>query len=234
MPHEIIIGCYEQHLLGFTYPELKPSFTSKQHNSPVRTLDINQESSMLASAGIDEQVYLINLKNRREYGALFGHSGSVNQVKFAENGSLYSASDDGLMIHWKNVKVPGSKKKSWEKMGQVSGKVKAVNSKAKIEDSKFVSIGIHPSSNLAILGNAGAKGLDIVDLSNEKVVASKRLRGKGKKQQLDVPNFVEFTPDGQKMVIFSEPATLRCKGIDGNDVWKVASELRNGFEMENV
>jgi len=187
---------------------------------------------MLASAGIDEQVYLINLKNRREYGALFGHSGSVNQVKFAANGSLYSASDDGLMIHWKNVKVPGSKKKSWEKMGQVSGKVKAVNSKAKIEESKFVSIGIHPSSNLAILGNAGAKGLDIVDLNNDKVVASKRLRGKGKKQQLDVPNFVEFTPDGQKMVIFSEPGTLRCKGIDGNDVWKVSSELTKVYDMK--
>merc|ERR1712086_1050260 len=43
------------------------------------------------------------------------------------------------------------------------------------------------------------KGLDIVDLQNDKVVASKR---------------------------------LRCKGIDGNDVWKVQSELTKVYDMK--
>ena len=109
------------------------------------------------------------------------------------------------------------------------GQVKNDNDKkSKTEEAKFCSLGIHPSGKLGLLGNSGGKSLDIVDLSNEKIVASKKLRGKGKKNALDVPNFVEFTEDGSKMIIFSEPNTLRLRGMNGDEIWKVNSELKTG------
>lgn len=237
---EIVIGTYDHCLLGIKVdkletikPELSLSFTLKQQTGTIRTIACSNKQHWLVSGGDEEQLHLINLKTRKEYGSLLGHSGTITDLKFLTDGSLVSCSGDGTIIFWKYGKVNGSKKALWEKYDSISNTKNDMKKVHKDEPYKektsYKTMAIHSSENLAICGDATFKTLNILDFTEKSVVAEKKLRGKGKKNPLDRPDQIEFS--GDDFYIFTEPNILRKRDLTGIEKWKVSLSMTkvNGF-----
>nr|XP_046910398.1 p21-activated protein kinase-interacting protein 1-like [Dermatophagoides farinae] len=116
---EIIIGTYEEFLVGFQLKKrssiqeeqdnvsneylLEQSFTNHGHNGSVRCLAASNK--YIASGSIDERINLINIRHRLETGTLISHSGTITALEFLRTSYLFSASDDGTIAIWSAGKV---------------------------------------------------------------------------------------------------------------------------------
>lgn len=99
---EIVVGTYEEFVLGYKIePELKnvekcslvPSFTSKSHCGPVRSLCAG--SKYVVSGGSDEICKIFDMTKRAEHGTLMHHEGTVSCLATHSTTShLLTASDD--------------------------------------------------------------------------------------------------------------------------------------------
>ncbi|XP_046465767.1 p21-activated protein kinase-interacting protein 1-like [Neodiprion pinetum] len=116
---EIIIGTYEQFLLGYGVEtsddgfKLIRNFATHTHQASIR--DLASSRHYLASAGADDSIYLYNMQNRMETGKLTHHNDTVNSIAFTPNAShILTCSTDGsiaavrcgnwkLEKHWKNA-----------------------------------------------------------------------------------------------------------------------------------
>ncbi|XP_046744913.1 p21-activated protein kinase-interacting protein 1-like [Diprion similis] len=116
---EIIIGTYEQFLLGYKVEtsddgyKLIQNFATHTHQASIR--DLASSRHYLASAGADDSIYLYNMKSRMETGKLAHHNDTVNSIAFTPNAShILTCSTDGsiaavrcgnwrLEKHWKNA-----------------------------------------------------------------------------------------------------------------------------------
>ncbi|XP_015173845.1 PREDICTED: p21-activated protein kinase-interacting protein 1-like [Polistes dominula] len=99
---EIIVGTYEQYLLGYKFTnivneyKLEKSFATHSHLGSIRSVASNKY--YLASAGADETICLYDLRNRIESGKLMHHNDTVNNVTFTSEAShLFSCSKDGTI-----------------------------------------------------------------------------------------------------------------------------------------
>ncbi|XP_043501506.1 p21-activated protein kinase-interacting protein 1-like [Polistes fuscatus] len=99
---EIIVGTYEQYLLGYKFTnivneyKLEKSFATHSHLGSIRSVASNKY--YLASAGADETICLYDLHNRIESGKLMHHNDTVNHVTFTPEAShLFSCSKDGTI-----------------------------------------------------------------------------------------------------------------------------------------
>nr|XP_012226354.1 PREDICTED: p21-activated protein kinase-interacting protein 1-like [Linepithema humile] len=137
-PFEIIVGTYEQYLLGYKVQnivneyQVEKSFATHSHLASVRSVASNKR--YLASAGADETVCLYDMRQRRESGKLMHHTDTINCVTFTPEGShLFTCSKDGSIgaIRCGNWQM--------EKLWPTAHKGSAVN-----------TLAIHPSGKLAL------------------------------------------------------------------------------------
>ena len=98
---ELILGTYENFLLGYKYPSLEQTFNIHQHKNAVKSINVNNKG-LVVSGGGDENVHLLNLKSRKEYGSLFSHNDKICGVHFSGKNDhlLYSTSEDGTIVRW--------------------------------------------------------------------------------------------------------------------------------------
>ncbi|XP_072742967.1 p21-activated protein kinase-interacting protein 1-like [Anoplolepis gracilipes] len=137
-PFEIIVGTYEQYLLGYKVHNIvneyniEKSFATHSHVASVRSVSSNKY--YLASAGADETICLYDMRSRRESLKLLPHTDTINCVVFAPEGShLFTCSSDGSIsaIRCGNWQV--------DKLWPTAHKGSAVNTFA-----------IHPTGKLAL------------------------------------------------------------------------------------
>ncbi|XP_032662595.1 p21-activated protein kinase-interacting protein 1-like [Odontomachus brunneus] len=139
---EIIVGTYEQYLLGYRVQctmhnivneyKVEKSFATHSHVASIRSVASNKH--YLASAGADDVVCLYDLRNRRESGKLMFHNDTINCIAFTPEAShLFTCSNDGSIAavrcgNWQT-------EKHWQKAHKGS----AVN-----------ALAIHPTGKLAL------------------------------------------------------------------------------------
>ncbi|XP_017781488.1 PREDICTED: p21-activated protein kinase-interacting protein 1-like, partial [Nicrophorus vespilloides] len=140
---EIILGTYEQFVLGFFYDkkanELTQSFATHSHSGSVRCVSYNK--GILASGGTDDHIIIYNLKTRREQSTLNHHSSTITCLQFTNKCShLLSGCQDGSL----GIVRVGSwqLEKLWEKAHR---------------DVAVVDIAVHQSNKLAL--TLGADGI---------------------------------------------------------------------------
>lgn len=103
--YEILVGTYEEYVLGFKLtPQLKTStkydlvsnFSVKAHNGPVRCLAAG--SRFAVSGGSDENCKIFDLVKRVEHGVLGHHDGTVSALAtHCPTSHLVTASDDNSL-----------------------------------------------------------------------------------------------------------------------------------------
>ena len=144
-PFEIIVGTYEQYMLGYKVNnivneyKMERTFATRSHISSVRAVASNRH--YLASGGADDSVYLYDMRYRIESGRLMHHNSTVNCVAFTPDAShLFTCSDDGTIaaIRCGNWQM----EKHWQK----PHKGLAVN-----------TLAIHPTGKIAL--STGADGI---------------------------------------------------------------------------
>lgn len=144
-PFEIIVGTYEQYLLGYKVNnivneyKMERTFATRSHISSVRSVASSRH--YLASGGADDSVYLYDMRHRVESGRLMHHNSTVNCVAFTPEAShLFTCSNDGSIaaIRCGNWQL----EKHWQK----PHKGLAVN-----------TVAIHPTGKIAL--STGADGV---------------------------------------------------------------------------
>ncbi|CRL03019.1 CLUMA_CG016376, isoform A [Clunio marinus] len=138
---EIIVGTYEEFLLGYRVRpsrsndrkyDLFQTFSTHSHTSSIRTVATN--GKLVASGGADDRICVYDLEKRRAIDDLYVHDGTINSLTFVPDGSyLISGGADGKMTFVKtnNWKV--------DKVFERAHKGSSVN---------FISV--HPSGKLAL------------------------------------------------------------------------------------
>lgn len=221
---ELILGTYENFLLGYKFPALTQTFNIKQHNNSIKSISINNKTGMLASGGADENIHLLNLKSRKEFGCLFSHNDKISKVHFHEKtGCLYSISEDGTVVKWEykshtlnqNTSTPKNKKSKpiWDK----------TNTLKTSENNKLIAADIHNSGNLMVASDKTSKQLLFISLINQGQVASKKkLRGTQKSSPLDLAKLIKFYKDD--FFLLCEKNIIRFM-VQGQEKWKHVSEI---------
>lgn len=87
------------------YPvALKPARTLMQHAKGVRTVAVSRDGTVLASGGLDRQIFLWDTKTWQPRGPLKGHPGDITGLAFAPDGkrlaSVSSTPDTCLIRVW--------------------------------------------------------------------------------------------------------------------------------------
>eukprot|EP00058_Branchiostoma_floridae_P024162 XP_002609652.1 hypothetical protein BRAFLDRAFT_83650 [Branchiostoma floridae] len=90
---EVVVGCYEQMLLGFRLVEggeeckLKPTFTDNSHTGCVKA--VASGGHVLASGSTDETIHLYNMETRTELGTLLQHD-VADLIHWSPKGDMYA------------------------------------------------------------------------------------------------------------------------------------------------
>ncbi|XP_076761313.1 p21-activated protein kinase-interacting protein 1-like [Xylocopa sonorina] len=186
-PFEIIIGTYEQYLLGYKVNrivneyKMGKSFATHSHVGSIRSVANNKH--YLASAGADDSVYLYDLRYRVESGKLMHHNDTVNCVAFTPEAShLFTCSNDGSIaaIRCGNWQV----EKHWLK----PHKGLAVN-----------TLAIHPTGKIAL--STGADGiLRTWNLVKGRQAYATNLAPRLKLDAKHV-NVLKWSPNGEKYLL---------------------------------
>ncbi|XP_012274424.1 p21-activated protein kinase-interacting protein 1-like [Orussus abietinus] len=142
---EIIVGTYEQFLLGYKIHQVKDelklerSFATHSHQSSIRS--VSSRKHYLASAGADDLVSLYDMRPRVESGRLAHHNGTINVIEFTPDAShLLTGSSDG------SISIVRCGNWQLEKHWQKAHKGFPVN-----------TLAIHPSGKIAL--SAGGDGV---------------------------------------------------------------------------
>lgn len=101
-PFEIIVGTYEQFLLGYKVTnvvkeyKMEKSFATHSHLGSLRSVASNKH--YLASGGADDSIYLYDMRHRVESGRLMHHTDTVNCIAFTPEAShIFTCSNDGTI-----------------------------------------------------------------------------------------------------------------------------------------
>ncbi|XP_043284150.1 p21-activated protein kinase-interacting protein 1-like [Venturia canescens] len=142
---EIIVGTYEQFLLGYKVINvddaytLERSFATHSHLASIRA--VASDRHYLASGGADDTVCLYDMRYRIESGRLMHHTGTINCINFTPEAShVMTASNDG------SIGIVRCGNWELEKHWKAPHKGNAVN-----------ALAIHPSGKLAM--SAGGDGV---------------------------------------------------------------------------
>jgi protein MAK11 len=100
--HEILVGTYEQYVLGYKIAavglkdeekwELTPTFNVHAHSGPVRSIGAGAKYAF--SGGTDEVCKIFDMTTRTEHGTLMHHDGTVSCLATHAPSHLLTASDD--------------------------------------------------------------------------------------------------------------------------------------------
>ncbi|XP_063976354.1 p21-activated protein kinase-interacting protein 1-like [Diachasmimorpha longicaudata] len=184
---EVIVGTYEQFLLGYKVEKvekkckLERSFATHSHLASVRT--VTARKHYLASGGADDSIYLYDMKQRTETGKLMHHDGTVNCVAFTPDAThLLSCGNDG------SIGIVRCGNWQLEKHWKAPHKGSAVN-----------TLSVHPTGKLAL--SIGADGvLRTWNLVKGRQAYATNLISRFKYDAKYV-NIVLWSPDGTKYLI---------------------------------
>ncbi|CAH1253630.1 PAK1IP1 [Branchiostoma lanceolatum] len=132
---EVVVGCYEQMLLGFRLVvgeeecKLEPTFTDNSHTGCVKA--VASGGHVLASGSTDETIHLYNMESRTELGTLLQHDGSITCLQFYDSSHMLSGAEDGTMCVWQTG--------TWECLKSMRGHKGGIS-----------SLSVHPSGKLAL------------------------------------------------------------------------------------
>lgn len=186
-PFEIIVGTYEQYLLGYKVRnvvneyKMEKSFATRSHSASVRCAANGKH--YLASGGADDSVYLYDMRYRVESGRLMHHNDTVNSIAFTPDAShVFTCSNDGSIaaIRCGNWQM----EKHWLKAHKGS----AVN-----------ALAIHPTGKLAL--STGADGI----LRTWNLVKGRQVYATNlvPRLRLDAKNVavLKWSPNGEKYLL---------------------------------
>ncbi|XP_054153266.1 p21-activated protein kinase-interacting protein 1-like [Oppia nitens] len=132
---EIIVGTYEEFLIGYQLKcidgsyALEQSFADRAHCGSVRCLSTSPK--FMVSGSTDEVIHIFNMYRRSDSGTLNQHSGTITDLEFYKTSHLFSASEDGTVCVWET--------RSWVCEKTLRGHKDAIT-----------SISIHPSGKLML------------------------------------------------------------------------------------
>ncbi|XP_075156609.1 p21-activated protein kinase-interacting protein 1-like [Haematobia irritans] len=100
---EIIIGTYEEFLLGYKVeikndkPSLVQSFADRSHSGSIRCVAVKDQ--WIATGATDDRIFIYDMSTRKQAQILLSHDGTINSLAFTPDGThLLSAADDGRLI----------------------------------------------------------------------------------------------------------------------------------------
>lgn len=208
---EIIVGTYEEVLLGFKLIksptdgltdsvkfELKQTFADSSHAGSITSVAV--QWPWVASGGTDDRIFVYDMRTRKQSQIILSHAGRVNTLKFTPDLShLLSGSDDGHMI--------ATRVGSWTKEGDWQ---KAHAGQA------VTHISCHPSSKLA-LSLGGNQVLNTWNLVNGRVAYKTNLKNKA---TLGLqPGCLSWSKQGDHFTL-SGPLVLEIWGIENAHVMR--------------
>lgn len=200
----ILTGSYEHNMLCVSLilpsdkaktPVFQPIFHLESHSLSIYCVSASKR--YLVSGSKDEHIKIYDLQKRKELGDLLSHEGSINTLRFSNNGKwLLSGSNDKSIIIWRV--------KDWEIFGKLKGHKEAVT-----------DLAIHPSNKIAISCSAD-NTLRLWNLMTVKKAAVLRLKYENTKAQK--PQFIRWSISGDyflvallnKVLIYS---TNTCKVV---------------------
>nr|XP_002714216.1 p21-activated protein kinase-interacting protein 1 isoform X2 [Oryctolagus cuniculus] len=180
---ELVAGCYEQVLFGFTVqPERKASddhekwtavahFTHHAHTASLSAVAVN--SRFVVTGSKDETIHIYDMRKKIEHGALVHHNGTITCLKFHGSRHLISGAEDGLICVWDA--------KKWECLKSI-----------KAHKGHVTFLSIHPSGKLAL-----SVGTDKT-LRTWNLVEGRSAFIKNIKQNAHI---VEWSPKGEKYIV---------------------------------
>lgn len=180
---ELVAGCYEQVLFGFSvHPESKASgdrqkwtpvadFTHHAHTASLSAVAAN--SRFVVTGSKDETIHIYDMKKKIDHGALVHHNGTITCLKFHGNRHLISGAEDGLICVWDA--------KKWECLKSI-----------KAHKGHVTFLSVHPSGKLAL-----SVGTDKT-LRTWNLVEGRSAFIKNIKQNAHI---VEWSPRGEKYVV---------------------------------
>ncbi|XP_024936959.1 p21-activated protein kinase-interacting protein 1-like [Cephus cinctus] len=184
---EIIVGTYEQFLLGYKVQRvnneytLERSFATHSHQASIR--DVASKKHYLASTGADDSVYLYDMRYRLESGRLTHHNDTVNCIEFTPEAShLFTCSNDGSIaaVHCGNWQL--------EKHWRTAHKGSPVN-----------VLAIHPTGKIAL--SAGGDGvLRTWNLVKGRQAYATNLVPRLKEDAKHI-SILKWSPDGDKYLL---------------------------------
>ncbi|EDW53827.1 p21-activated protein kinase-interacting protein 1-like [Drosophila sechellia] len=206
---EIILGTYEEVLLGFkliesptdglTNPvkfQLKQTFADNSHAGSITSVAV--QWPWVATGGTDDRIFVYDMRTRKQSQIILSHAGTVNTLEFSPDLShLLSGSDDGHMI--------ATRVGSWTKEGVWK---KAHAGRA------VTHISCHPSSKLA-LSLGCDQVLNTWNLVKGRVAYKTNLKNKA---PLGFhPGCLSWSKQGDHFTL-SGPLTMEIWGIEGANV----------------
>ncbi|XP_033169902.1 p21-activated protein kinase-interacting protein 1-like [Drosophila mauritiana] len=206
---EIILGTYEEVLLGFKLIEsptddltksvkfqLKQTFADNSHAGAITSVAV--QWPWVATGGTDDRIFVYDMRTRKQSQIILSHAGTVNTLEFSPDLShLLSGSDDGHMI--------ATRVGSWTKEGVWK----------KAHAGRVVTyISCHPSSKLA-LSLGCDQVLNTWNLVKGRVAYKTNLKNKA---TLGChPGCLSWSKQGDHFTL-SGPLTLEIWGIEGANV----------------
>ncbi|XP_055298032.1 p21-activated protein kinase-interacting protein 1-like [Sitodiplosis mosellana] len=195
---EVIVGTYEQFLLGYKVEQdgddkysMHQSFAVHAHIASIRT--VHAKGKYLASGGADDRVYVYDMKKRQEIQLLTTHNAMINHIRFTPDAThLFTASSDGSLA--------ATRTGSWISEGKW---------KAPHNGKAITQISIHPSGKLALTLGADLT-LKTWNLVKGRQIFTTNLKSKSK-LGYNI-EFVEFGPSGDNFVL---------SGAQAVEVWSI-------------
>lgn len=176
----------EDNLLSLT-----ANFAYNAHTGAVRSAALF--GSTLVTGGSDETIRIYDLARKVELGTLFQHNGTINALRFAQDGTrdlLFSAGDDAAICVWRVS--------DWRCLKRLSGHQTAV-----------LDVAVHPSARVA-LSVAKDRSLFMWNMLRGKVAYSAKTKG-------GAASCVRWAPGGEKYML-SCGKTVTLSKVEGRTV----------------
>ncbi|XP_037932055.1 p21-activated protein kinase-interacting protein 1-like [Teleopsis dalmanni] len=100
---EIIVGTYEEFLLGYKIVQkddktvLTQSFADKSHSATIKCVAVKGE--WIATGAADDRIFIYNMRLRKQSQIILSHEGTINALSFTPDEThLLSGGDDGQMV----------------------------------------------------------------------------------------------------------------------------------------
>ncbi|KAH8289393.1 hypothetical protein KR054_004565 [Drosophila jambulina] len=202
---EIIVGTYEEYLLGYQLKEedeksskiqLKQTFADKSHAGSIKSVAV--QGHWVATGGSDDRIFVYDMRTRQQSQILLSHAGTVNTLTFSPDLThLLSGSADGHMI--------ATRVGSWSTEGDWR-KAHA--------GQPVTHISCHPSSKLA-LSLGGDQVLNTWNLVKGRVAYKTNL--KSKKTLGSAPECLSWSTSGDHFTM-SGPLVIEIWDIKNANV----------------
>lgn len=217
--------------------ELLRTFNGHQ-GSKVEYVTFSPQGNMLASAGFDHLIHILNNNDQTDVKIINGHKALVNHVAFSRNGGMFlSASDDGTLKVWdtatgnqlysymgavqsalfkQNYFAVFSPDERYVFFGGKNGKIYRVALAADaqpeivFDDFYHITCGVmSPDGRYLVFGSAYS--INFLDINALQGTPAEKALDKQKTidKLPDYVNDIQISPDGQTLAVWCENGTIQ-------------------------